>query len=380
MKPQLKDVVWERDGAELRVVYDIRDYLVLSDPDHRVEALLELLREGGRTLDGLAAALAARGAPVSVDDVAAAVALLDSYGLLEDGRRAGMLLGPERERYFSNLAFFESFATLHQGREDFQLRLRAVHVLVLGTGGLNSHTIPHLCGLGVGRLTLLDRDVVEPRNFARQFLYRQRDLGTRKVAAAGKWVRDFDPTIEVQTLDQTVQGAQQLSDLVRRTDPDVVMSGIDSPRGIDDWVNDACVTHGVPYVRGGMWVTHGQVRSVDPGASACRACVASAQADPSEPGEAAERAAIDLFARKPRVNRGIGPVAGLLGALCAFEVLRYLTRFEPPVYAGRPLTVDFANGCATRFEKPWDRDPCCEVCSGPPIPEDSHRRREVKSR
>ena len=68
------------------------------------------------------------------------------------------------------------------------------------------------------------------------------------------------------------------------------------------------------------------------------------------------------FRRKLRTNRGIGPVAGLLGALCAFEVLRYLTRFEPPAYAGRTVRIDFAAGCAVQVGEPAPRDPACPVC------------------
>src|SRR6266540_265791 len=109
MRPRLKGVVWERDGQQLQLVYDIRDHFLLADPDGAVDGLL------------------------------------DGHGLLEDGDRLGRLGADEQERYFSNLAFFESFASLARGREDFQETLRAAHVLVLGTGGLNSNTIPHLC-------------------------------------------------------------------------------------------------------------------------------------------------------------------------------------------------------------------------------------------
>ena len=374
VEPRLKSVVWERDGDRLRVVYDIRDHLVIDDPDGAVDALLDRLREGGRTVAGLAEALRAAGHAVSVDDVAAAVALLASYRLLEDGRRLGHLDQAEQERYHSNLAFFESFATLERSREDLQRALREAHVLVLGTGGLNSNTIPHLCGLGVGRLTLLDRDVVEPRNFARQYLYRHRDLGARKVAVAADWVRGFDPTIKVEALDASIDGPEDVAELVGRLRPDVVMSGVDRPREVDDWVNAGCVAHGVPYVRGGMWVTQGLVWSVDPGVSACRACPPDSPAragsgGTGDTGAAAtdvggddELASVALYRRKPRTNRGIGPVAGLLGALCAFEVLRYLTRFEPPAYAGRTVWIDFAAGCAVRVGEPVPRDPTCPVC------------------
>lgn len=366
MRPRLKGVVWEREGDQLRVVYDIRDYFLLADPDETVETLLELLREGGRTLAELAEFFAGHGLPVPVEDLAAAVELFDSYGLLEDEQRRGRLGEVERERFFSNLAFFESFASLARSREDFQLTLREAHVLVLGTGGLNSNTIPHLCGLGVGKLTLLDRDTVEIRNFARQYLYRHRDIGARKVMLAAEWVLGFDPAIEVAAVDAGVDSAAQVGELLDGLAPDVVMSGIDSPREVDDWVDAGCVSRGVPYVRGGMWVTQGVVWSVEPGVSACRACGRTGadqpDLDPVAGQPADEGAASRLYADKPRTNRGIGPVAGLLGALCAFEVLRYLTRFEPPAYAGRPIIIDFANGCAIRQDDAWQPDPACPQC------------------
>jgi molybdopterin/thiamine biosynthesis adenylyltransferase len=358
VRPQLKGVVWERAGQQLRLVYDIRDQFLLDDEDGAVEALLALLREGGRTLPELAAALGDRRIPL--DDIVAAVALLDSQGLLEDGDHRDRLDVAEQERYFSNLAFFESFASLTRGREELQETLRAAHVLVLGTGGLNSNTIPHLCGLGVGRLTLLDRDAVEPRNFARQYLYRWSDIGASKVTAAADWVRAFDPTVKVEAVEADIDGPDAVTELLDRWAPDVVMSGVDSPNGIDRWVNSTCVSRRTPYVRGGMYVTQGLVWSVAPGASACLDCLPDNSSN-VEIG-AQERAAFALFVGKPRTNRGIGPVAGLLGALCAFEILRYLTGFEPPVYAGRLLTIDFARGCAMRQADAWRRDPGCATC------------------
>ncbi|MEU7901178.1 ThiF family adenylyltransferase [Nonomuraea sp. NPDC049152] len=364
MRPRLKNVAWERVGDELRLVYDLRDQLILADPDGHVEKLLALLHEGGRTVTQLADKLS-----LPVQDVLGAVEAFDAERLLEDGERLGGLDAAEAERYFSNLAFFESFGTLERSREDLQRRLRESHVLVLGTGGLNSNTIPHLSGLGVGRMTLVDRDTVDVRNFARQYLYRWEDLGARKVERAAAWVRSFDPAIEVQAIDMGIESAEQLAELIDRTRPDVVASGIDQPKEIDLWVNAACVRQGVPFVRGGITVTKGIVWSVAPGVSACRGCVPAdptkpeGHADPDEPALSAEIAAARLFFSRPQPNRGIGPVTGLLGALGAFEVLRYLTGFEPPAYAGRPLTIDFAGACATS-QVEWSRNPECLNCGG----------------
>src|SRR5436190_1015417 len=98
VRPQLKAVVWERVEAELRVVYDRREQLLVSDPGGVVEALLDLLREGGRTLVELAAALSTPENVVPVEDVRDAVALLDEHGLVEDGARLGRLSPGEAER------------------------------------------------------------------------------------------------------------------------------------------------------------------------------------------------------------------------------------------------------------------------------------------
>jgi molybdopterin/thiamine biosynthesis adenylyltransferase len=374
--PQLKSVAWKRSGMDIQVVYDLRDSLVIADPEGQVETLLDLLREGGRTPEELARDLSGRcGHGVPLDDVLAALDTLDQQGLLEDGARLGQLREQANGRYFSNVAFFESFARLACSSEDLQLRLGRSHVLVLGTGGLNSNTIPHLCGLGVGRLTLTDRDAVEARNFARQYLYRWSDIGRSKVETAAAWVRGFDPNIDVDVIEASIDGPSDVLALIDRACPDVVMSGVDSPDGVDDWVNEACVARGVPYVRAGIWVTQGIVWSVDPGRSACRNCMTlTADRDRAQAtgDTAVALAGMDLFRNKPRINRGIGPVAGILGSLAAFEVLRYLTRFEPPAYAGNPIEIDFAAGCAMRTTA-WQRRAECG-CS---IPSTSSRPRTV---
>ncbi len=381
MIPAAKDFVWKRDGDDLLIVLDPRECLTITDADGQVETLLSLLKEGTRTVAELATAL---GPAVGPADVEAAVELLDAHRLLAAADRPRPGSEVERERYFSNLAFFDSFADLSRGPEDFQQALRDKHVLVLGTGGLNSNTIPHLCGLGVGSLTLLDRDRVEPRNFARQYLYRWSQIGEPKAQAAADWVRAFDPAIKVSARQFDLDGPESVAALLDEYRPDVVMDGADSPTGVDLWVNDACLAAGVPMVRAGMAVTTGTVWSVDPGRGACRHCLfvgrdagrpgdELAAAEPgdapaaAEPGDELAHAINELYLTIPRTNRGIGPVAGLLGALASFEVLRYLTGFEPPAYAGASLQIDFARGCATT-RRAWPRHPRCPACSGRPAP------------
>jgi len=340
---------------------DHRDHLEIDDADGTVERLLELLRAGGRTIADLSAELSRHGHFVPPDDVVAAVGALDAARLLQDGDRLGTLAPSRHERYFSNLAFFEPFASLDTATEELQSRLLDCHVLVLGAGGLGGNVVQNLAGLGVGRMTLMDRDVVQARNFARQFLYQWEDIGRPKVELAAQWVRAFDPAIAVQAISGEIDSADALSRLLEDARPDLVVSGIDQPRGVDLWVNAACVTSGVPFVRGGMFVTEGLVLSVDPGKSGCLDCTTPENTG-GDPLAGRDLDNARIYAEEVRINRGIGPVATLLSSLVAFEALRYLTRFEPPAYAGNLLWIDFAAGCATRRE-PWARNPNCSACA-----------------
>jgi molybdopterin/thiamine biosynthesis adenylyltransferase len=364
MRPALKAIEWERHGDDLLVVHDVRQGLVLSDPNGSVERLFHLLRCGRHDVRSLALALA-----LPVEIIEAALATLDAHRLLEDAAARNTATSEWRERHFSNLAFFESFATLSRSQEQFVHHLEGRHVLVLGTGGLNSNVVPHLCGFGVGTLTLVDSDTVQPRNFARQYLYRWEDIGRPKVACAAEWVRRFEPTIKVEALNIAIASQTDVDRLLNDHRPDLVASGVDRPAEIDDWVNAACVTHDVPYVRAGMTVTQGVVRSVLPRVSGCFAC---RQLHIEETAEELATATDRLHRRRPRTNRGIGPVAGLLGALTAFEILRILTGFDRPAYAGRDLVIDFADACTTQYFE-WRRHPACRVCREPEAPATLHR-------
>ena len=87
---------------------------------------------------------------------------------------------------------------------------------------------------------------------------------------------------------------------------------------------------------------------------------ADASAGPGTAG-VARRLAPEL----PTINRGIGPVAGLIGSLVAMEALRYLTGLAAPVAAGRFRLVDFRAGFV-ETEQPWPRDPDCAACASVP--------------
>jgi molybdopterin-synthase adenylyltransferase len=356
---KLKNAVWQRAGDDLYVVSEPETQIVLSDHGGQVERLLSLLREGTRDEAHLAGALAEDGVPATRTEVTAAIAALNELRLLVDAAAPTSLSDDQAERYFSNLAFFATFASLERSPASFQSALLDAHVVFLGTGGLGSTAIQALTGAGVGQMTLLDNDVVELRNFARQYLYRTRDIGLPKVERAAAWVRAFSPGTNVRTVSRWIGGPADIADLL--ADADLVVSGVDQPDGIDEWVNEACLAAAVPYVRGGMRGQRLAYWSVDPGRSACLACHRhEVAATAPEHGVTPERLATGL----DRVNRGIGPVASMVGALVAMEALRYLTAFAPPIAAGCESFVDLATG--EQETRAWTRWPGCRVCATAP--------------
>ncbi|WP_345030413.1 ThiF family adenylyltransferase [Kutzneria kofuensis] len=356
--------------GRLIVTIDPRRRIELTDPDGHVLFLLRLLAEGTRDLPELVATMRGRRPRVRQSDVESALSALDELGWLDNARAPRMLSDEQRERYFSNLAFFDVFTSQRRGREEVQRQLVDAHVLVLGVGGLGSSAVQHLVGLGVGRLTLVDFDTVEQRNFARQYTYTPAQLGQSKVEQVAAWVRAFDPAVRVTALHRQVTGGGMVAELL--DDVDFVVSAIDQPAGVDLQVNRACVSAGVPFVRGGLAYAQGLYWSVDPGRSACRHCLEThreAQRRQDTSGELSWPRALE----QDQVNRAIGPVAGMLGALVSMEALRYLTGVIAPVAAGTYHLIDFTGDCRITTE-PWPRDDKCPVCALAPVSRSAARR------
>jgi molybdopterin/thiamine biosynthesis adenylyltransferase len=356
--PRLKSLSCSALDDRLVVSLDPRRRYELADPDGKVARMLTLLAEGGRTAEALADEL-----DVSESDVRAALDTFDGLGWLYDSAAPSTLTGAQRERYFSNLAFFDGFSSLDRSASGMQERLLTAHVAVLGTGGLGSGVVQHLVGLGVGRLTLLDFDVVEPRNFARQFTYTPAQLGRPKVAQVAAWVQAFDPAVRVTAIDARVTGPDVVGGLLDGVD--LVVSAIDQPDEVDLWVNEACVRAGVPFIRGGLAYLQGLYWSVDPGFSACRQCLETYRSTEPERDERARVVSWPLLLRQDQTNRATGPIASILAGLVSMEALRYLTGFVPPVSAGTYQLVDFTGACSISSDA-WPADPRCAICATAP--------------
>jgi molybdopterin/thiamine biosynthesis adenylyltransferase len=352
-KPRLKDCTWVAGQDEIILHRELGVMDIIPDPGGRVVALLELA-DGTRSVAEMTEALNERWPSLTSGEVIEALTSLDEAGLVEDWSAGCHLSARQSERYASNLAFFGTFASLDRSRYSFQESLRGSHVLLLGVGGLGSTLLYNLGGLGVGDVTVLDCDKVELKNLVRQFLYSEADIGQPKLARAVARASAFNSEMRITPVERRVSGPMDVACLLQGID--LVLSAVDRPEQVQVWVNQACVDAGVPFVTGGMQVARGLYYSVDPGRSGCLQCLSMAASGGS--------LNASPLARPERINRGIAPVASLMGALIGLEAVRYLTRFASPVSAGRLWLADFATG-QIEVGHEWNRLADCPVCAAP---------------
>lgn len=192
-----------------------------------------------------------------------------------------------------------------------QARLAASHVVLIGMGGIGSPALQYLAGAGVGRLTLIDDDVVEASNLQRQTIYTEADIGKAKAKAeaAAAWVRAFDPALAV-TAHVTRIARDNAADLI--ADADVVLDGCDN-FATRLAVSDACVKAGVPLTSAALGRFQGQVANFDGHreGEACYRCFV---------GDAFDAEDCDTCADLGVLGAMVGMV-GAFGAMAAMRVL-----------------------------------------------------------
>jgi molybdopterin/thiamine biosynthesis adenylyltransferase len=136
-----------------------------------------------------------------------------------------------------------------------QARIMAAHVVLVGMGGIGAPALQYLAGAGVGRLTLIDDDVVEPSNLQRQTIFTLDDVGRPKAAVAAQWVGRFDPELKVAAHCTRI-GRDNAAALIAGAD--VVLDGSDN-FATRLAVSDACVAAGVPLTSAALGRFQGQV-------------------------------------------------------------------------------------------------------------------------
>lgn len=136
-----------------------------------------------------------------------------------------------------------------------QVRLAESRVAVIGLGGIGSPALQYLAASGIGRLALIDNDVVDVSNLQRQTIFTTRDVGYGKAVSARRWLANFDDSLSVDVSDARIT-ADNAADLIAGAD--LVLDGTDN-FATRLAVSDACVVGGIPLLSAAVGRFQGQV-------------------------------------------------------------------------------------------------------------------------
>ena len=152
-----------------------------------------------------------------------------------------------------------------------QRRLHQSRVVVMGCGALGSGIAHILCRAGVGRLRIVDRDILQLHNLPRKALYDEADVRDRlpKAVAAARRLKAINSETEIEPIITEVTAANILPLL---DGADAVADGSDN-MALRFLLNDACVKRGVPWVYGGAVASSGMTMTIRPGVGPCLRCV-----------------------------------------------------------------------------------------------------------
>jgi len=229
---------------------------------------------------------------------------------------------------------------------DGQKKLKQSSILVIGTGGLGSPVAMYLAAAGVGRLGLVDYDVVDYSNLQRQVIHGSSTLGILKVDSAKQRLLDINPDIEILTYNEVFnsENAMQIA-----KGYDLIIDGTDNfpTRYL---VNDVCVMLGIPNVYGSIFRFDGQVSVFDAEDGPCYRCIFP---EPPPPGLV------------PSCAEGgvLGVLPGTVGTLQATEAIKLLLgigtslKGKMLLYNALDMSFDFIN---------LRKNPNCKVCSPNP--------------
>ncbi len=161
--------------------------------------------------------------------------------------------------------------------EEGQEKLLAAKVVVIGIGALGGNIANLLARAGVGRLLLVDRDVIELNNLQRQLIFDEGDVGKPKAGVAADKLALVNSSIEIEAMAVNLDHSNILG-IIKSAD--VVLDGTDNLE-TRFLINDACVKLGITWVYGGAVKAEGMSMTIIPGKTPCLRCMLLAMPEPS---------------------------------------------------------------------------------------------------
>ena len=228
---------------------------------------------------------------------------------------------------------------------DGQRRLKAASALIIGTGGLGSPLALYLAAAGIGRIGLVDYDVVDDSNLQRQIVHGVSTVGKLKVESAAQRLRDLNPDLQIDLYNEFLTSDNALRILAPY---DVIIDGTDNfpTRYL---VNDACVKLGKPNVYGSILRFEGQLSVFFGKEGPCYRCMFP---EPPPPGLVPNCAEAGV----------LGVLPGVIGTMQATEAIKLIAGIGDPMI-GRMMLYDALEMSFTTIK--IRKDPHCPVCGIP---------------
>jgi adenylyltransferase/sulfurtransferase len=226
-----------------------------------------------------------------------------------------------------------------------QRKLMEASVLCVGAGGLGSPLAMYLAAAGVGKIGVVDFDVVDITNLQRQLLHRTDSIGKPKVDSAAETLEAINPNVEVVKLPVHLN-SENAMDVIK--DYDILVDGTDNfpTRYL---INDAGVMANKPVVHGSIFMFDGQVTTFLPG-KGCYRCLYPAPPPPGMVPSCSEAGVL-------------GVLPGIIGSLMAIEAMKLTLGIGKPL-VNRLLMFDALD---MEFHTvKIRRDPECPVCGDNP--------------
>jgi molybdopterin-synthase adenylyltransferase len=227
----------------------------------------------------------------------------------------------ELEKNSRTLDYFERKYINSPNLDKFKLlaALKQKNVLLVGVGGLGSWVLYNLLCIGIGKITILDGDVVETSNLNRSIMYREKDIGKYKVEAAKENAYQFSSASKIKTVNQNLRGKDKILEELRKEKYDLVISCADKPYWkIQNWLQDACESEKVPFLVG----VGGKIGPLYiPNQTSCRKCFLISKGIDIKEFEVK----IEKLSKLPPSRQGVYvPFVTLNASIIAYEAITFL--------------------------------------------------------
>ncbi|MDO7252731.1 HesA/MoeB/ThiF family protein [Helicobacter cappadocius] len=240
----------------------------------------------------------------------------------------------QKERYLRHIM-------LEDVGEEGQEKLLHSSVLIIGAGGLGSPNAMYLTAAGIGKIGILDFDIVEISNLQRQIIHTTDEISHPKTRSAKIRMNAINPEVEVHTYFEKFTSLNALK-IVQEYD--FIIDATDNFAG-KFLINDACILANKPYSHAGVLKYRGQTMTVIPHKTACFACAF----DTPPPVELNPKFRAGLF----------GVIPGIIGCIQAAEAIKYLLNIEELI-TNNLLMMDAKTMDFRKIQV--SKNPECRVC------------------